>query len=327
MRLLRITKTKIKEIEQEEGNIKLEESQASKAEQPNPIGTRKRKQRAKKLQQEKVEVQKNIDQLNKVKDEARPGHAEAKLRKRKAKKKPTVLPESATQPIKDAAQRSDANSDLAAIIADPSIPATQKERAIKQVLKVNAPLIGQIAGQIASKNNQPRKEVEQLIQSEVARRVSQTGVIDKNTWNTAKKAVERLVQQQRETVKKGKNPRAAELKAELRDIDQQVQDGILDPEAGEILKDDIRAEYGQDQGGTTTIETTTAEGDTQIRSDVEKATKQESSQDNRAELVAKALAGRSVKELFEDLAGNSETIYALLPNSSTNRRAFDGIFC
>ena len=76
-------KDKVKEIEQEEGNIQLEEKQASKAEQPNPVGTRKRKQRAKKLQQEKVKVQKNIETLEKIKDEARPTTADAKTRKRK----------------------------------------------------------------------------------------------------------------------------------------------------------------------------------------------------------------------------------------------------
>jgi len=318
-------KDKIKEIEQEEGNIKLEEKQASKAEQPNPVGTRKRKQRAKKLQQEKVKVQKNIDTLEKIKDEARPTTADAKTRKRRAKKKPAPLPESATKPIKDAAQRSDANEDLAAILADPEIPSTQKERALNQVFKVNAPLIGQIAGNLAAKNNRNRKEVETLLKSEVGRRVTETGKIDKNTWNTAQQAVARLLKQERETVKR-KTQRSGELKAELRDIDQQVLDGILDPEAAEIIKDDIRREYGEGEGGTVGITTTTAEGDTQIRSDVEKATRKDSEKKDTAELAAKLMAGRSVEELFKDIPGNSETIFALLPPSATNRRAFSGIF-
>ena len=318
-------KDKIKEIEQEEGNIQLEEKQASKAEQPNPVGTRKRKQRAKKLQQEKVEVQKNIDTLEKIKDEARPTTADAKTRKRKAKKKPAPLPESATKPIKDAAQRSDANEDLAAVLADKSIPSTQKERALSQVFKVNAPLIGQIAGNLAAKNNVNRKEVEQLLKTEIGRRITKTGTIDKNTWNTAQQAVARLLKKERETVKK-QTQRTGELRQELREIDQQVLDGILDPEAAEIIKDDIRREYGEGEGGTTALTTTTSEGDTQIRSDVEKATNKRESGPDKAGLIAKVMAGRSVKELFEDVAGNSETIFALLPPSATNRRAFSGIF-
>ena len=318
-------KDKIKEIEQEEGNIKLEEKQAAKAEQPNPVGTRKRKQRAQKLKEEKKQVEKNIQQLEKVKDQARPDTAEAKIRKRKAKKKPVALPESATKPIKDAAQRADANEDLAAVIADKSVPAPQRERAIKQVLKVNAPLIGQIAGNIASKNNRNRKEIEQLVQSEVARRVNETGKIDKNTWNTATKAVERLVQTERETVRRGKT-RSAELQSELREIDQQVLEGILDAEAGEIIKDDIRREHDAESQVVTGI-TVESEGDTIVAPAVEKAARESVEKtDKESDLITKVLDGKTVDQLFEDFLNNTEKIFALLPSNSTNRRAFSGIF-
>ena len=68
---------KVKEIEQEESNIALEEKQAAKAEQPNPVGTQKRKQRKQKLNEQKKAVQENITQLEKVKDQARPTTADA----------------------------------------------------------------------------------------------------------------------------------------------------------------------------------------------------------------------------------------------------------
>ena len=317
-------KEKVKEIEQEESNIALEEKQAAKAEQPNPVGTQKRKQRSQKLKKQKVDIQKNIDSLNKVKDEARPGTADAKTRKRQAKKKPTVLPESATQPIKDAAQRTDANEDLAAVIADKSIPTSQKEKVYKQIFKVNAPLIGQIAGQIASKNGVSKKEVSDLLKTEIARRIQETGKIDKNTWNTASKAIDRLVKKEKETVKRN-TTKSAELKAELKDIQDQVNEGLLDPEAAEILKDDIRREYGQEGGGTTSLTTEGSEGETQVKHDVEKATRPDKQQDE-AVLISKILDGTSVKELFDNLNNNIDKIYALLPESATNRRAFSGIF-
>ena len=317
-------KNKVKEIEQEEGNIKAEEAAAQQAEKPNPVGTRKRKQRAKKLADQKKEVENNITQLEKIKDEARPTHSEAKTRKRRAKKAPSTLPESATKPIKDAAQRTTANEELSAIVADESIPTVQKERAIKQALKVNAPLIGQIAGNIASKNNLNRKQVEDLIKTEVGRRIHETGKIDKNTWNTAQKAVERLVKQERETVKRSPQ-RSTELKEELREIDQQVQDGILDPEAAEILKDDIRAEY--DAGPTiTTGLTIESDGDTIISPEVEKRASKTEEKVDEASLVDKILKGTTVDKFFDNLLDNVDKIYALLPESATNRKAFSGIF-
>ena len=139
-------------------------------------------------------------------------------------------------------------------------------------MKVNAPLIGQIAGNIASKNNVNRKEVENLLKTEVGRRIHQTGKIDKNTWNTAQKTVERLVKQERETVKRS-TKRNPELQAELREIDQQVLDGILDPEAAEIIKDDIRREYDAEATVTTGL-TVESEGDTIVAPAVEKAARE-----------------------------------------------------
>ena len=302
-------KDKVKEIEQEESNIALEEKQAAKAEQPNPVGTQKRKQRAAKLKKEKAAAQKNIDQLEKVKDQARPGTLDAKGRQ-----------------LEKANNRANANEELATLLADPSIPASQKEKAYKQVFKNNAPLIGQIAGQIASKNGVNKKEVSDLLKSEIARRIQETGKIDKNTWNTAQKAVDRLVKKEKETVTRNKKG-SAQLKEDLQEITDQVADGILDPEAAEILKEDIRREHDAEQGGATTSLTFEgAEGDVQVKSEVEKATKPKPSGKSEASLVAKLLEGTSVDQLFDTLKGNTDKIFALLPSSATNGRAFSGIF-
>ena len=195
---------KLEEIAYEENKIDLEEKAAAQAEQPNPVGTLTRKHKKAELKKEKEQVKKNIQKLNEVKDAARPTVAEAKTRKRKAKRAkeaPAVL-ETAPKEIKDQAQRAEVNSDLEAVFQDETIPQTQKDKALRKALDVNQPIIGKIAGQLAAKHGANTKEVRDLVEGEAGRRMFETGKIDKNTWNTAQTSVARLLRKERETVKR-----------------------------------------------------------------------------------------------------------------------------
>ena len=316
-------------VKQNEEVIEEEQAKLDDAKQPQQTAEGKPKKKtqkqkiAEKKSKEKIKLaEDNIKALNKIKDEARPTHADAKTRKRKAKAKPTPIAPTATKPIKDKAKRDEANTDLIATITDGSIPEKQKERAWSDFFKINAPLIDSIARTAANKaNTNPSKEIKDRVKSEIAAQIKKNGKFDRKTINNAGQKVYRDIKQEQETVKKA--PTEAGLKEELRDIDQQVQDGILDPEAGEILKDDIRAEYGLKV--QTTGLTVESEGDVVISPEVEAATQEEKGP-NDSEMIAKAMAGKTVDEVVDGLPDNTETVYALLPKSAKTGKAFSGIF-
>ncbi|MDA7993446.1 MAG: hypothetical protein MPJ25_10455, partial [Pirellulales bacterium] len=135
------------------------------------------------------------------------------------------------------------------------------------------------------------------------------------------------INKEQQTIKKQALPKDArdKLKQELRDIDQDVLDGVLDPEAAEIIKDDIRNEYGEGDPTVTGIEKTTEEG-TQVSPEVEAAVREQSTPDPDAEtdLIKKVLKGKTLTDLFKDVAGNRAQIYALMPK--VRKGAFHGIF-
>ena len=303
------------EIQKEIDFVEMEEKQAAKSEIPNPVGTAKRNDKLKELKEKKEGLDKAVDSL-------RPTHAKAKTRKRQAKA-PTPSKEGA-KPIRDKAKREAANAEIIATVTDASIPDGQKEKAWSDYFKINAPLITNLANNAARKAGvNPSKAVRDLIQTEIVRQVGNKGEINNKVYNNAEKAVERLLKSESQTVRGPKKD--AGLKEELREIDQQVQDGILDPEAAEILKDDIRAEYNAIQPKTTGIEFEGEEGN-QINPEVEKKqTKKEV--DNERKLIERALADTGgIDVLLDDLSANTEAIFALLPKSAKNGKAFSGIF-
>ena len=309
----------------EEEKAKLEDA-AQQQQQPAPEGKPKPKKSqkqkvAEKKSKEKIKrAEENVKALNKIKDEARPTHADAKTRKRKVT--PTPVAPTAVKPIKDKAKRDDANKGLIDTITDPSIPSGQKEKAWSDFFKINSPLIDSVARTAANKaNTNVSKDIKDRVKSEIAAQINKNGKFDRKTINNAGQKVYRDIKQEQQTVKTA--PTEAGLKEELREIDQQVQDGILDPEAAEILKDDIRAEYQETARSTgLTIE---SEGDVVISPEVEAATQTEREAGD-AEIIAKAMAGKTVDGLIDDMSNNTDTIYALLPKSAKTGKAFSGIF-
>ena len=107
---------KLEEIAQEKKKIKLEEQAAAQHEAPNPVGTLSRKQKTEKLNKEETQVKKNIESLNKIKDQARPTIADAKVRKSRKKRTAPAVLETAPKEIKDQAQRAEVNADLEVVL-------------------------------------------------------------------------------------------------------------------------------------------------------------------------------------------------------------------
>ena len=309
----------------EEEKAKLEDAaqqqqQPAAEGKPKPKKSQKQKVAEKKSKEKIKRAEENVKALNKIKDEARPTHADAKTRKRKVT--PTPVAPTAVKPIKDKAKRDDANKGLIDTITDPSIPSGQKEKAWSDFFKINSPLIDSVARTAANKaNTNVSKDIKDRVKSEIAAQINKNGKFDRKTINNAGQKVYRDIKQEQQTVKTA--PTEAGLKEELREIDQQVQDGILDPEAAEILKDDIRAEYQETARSTgLTIE---SEGDVVISPEVEAATQTEREAGD-AEIIAKAMAGKTVDGLVDDMSNNTDTIYALLPKSAKTGKAFSGIF-
>ena len=133
---------KIKELEVEEKKIDLEEKSAKAAEQPNPVGTLTRKEKRKKIAKDKKVAEKNIEQLQKVKDAARPDHADAKSRARKKKVTPADT---------KVGKKKQANEDIFTTLKDAAVPQTQKDKALTDFYKKNAGLITNLAKAISGK--------------------------------------------------------------------------------------------------------------------------------------------------------------------------------
>ena len=332
---------KLDEIKQERKKIDLQRKAHEAHEAPNPVATFDLNQKESKLNTEEKAAKKNIKAVRKVEDAARPTIADAKLRKAKAKR-PAPLDNVPTE-VKNQEERAAANQDLETILADKTLPDTQKGRVLQRVLKLNDPIVGKYASEVANRYANTDAEYKQLfpkvkevLKSDAARRIVETGKIDNNTWNAARAAANRFVKKENETVSHGERVNQ-EMKRELREITEQVKNGELDPEIAEIYKDDIRAEYGLLTQGES-IDTTNEEGIQQERADVtEKLQERETEADLRTKEneYNRILEGTTLEEKNKHIdemmnefnfRNNIPNLYKLLPKSAHTGRSLSGKF-
>ena len=239
--------------------------------------------------------------------------------------------------IKERKPRIAANVVLA---QDTDQPVHIRNRAFNAVLKDNAQEIGAVKKRVREKLFNQRgikiedATLENFVQTEISRLVKShdptkgAALGSRILHPTFAKKVANLARQEAQTIKTaglGKDLQT-QKQAELDEIKQQVLDGLLDPEAAEILKQDIEREYGTGALGQSLDITDTEGGAILPQGYIEGVEDTFIDQDTELDLINKVLGGKSVSELLKDIPANKDKLFALLPEGLKLGSAFSGIF-
>ena len=321
---------KKKEIEQEEGNIQLEEKAAAQAEKPNPVGTRKRKQRAEKLVEQKKKVEENISKLKDVKAKARPTHADAKHSKKKKKRE--QLPEirrvvkKAEKAVVTAEQRTERNAEINEILADKSVPAGQKSKYITEAIKLNKGLVISEANKALRKltnfDGKPlvgRNEFISTVEAHVYEAVEADGTFDLNTISKATKRAEREAKNELGIRRKEAVKITPEVQEEIDYAKGLLDDGVINQAEYQDMVEEAKGE----QKIVQTDLFTEVDGVVQEKKEVAEYGQGEDLGGLQEDLI-KILSETPINELAENYNKHTEKIFKLLPNS-VKVKAFDGL--
>ena len=222
------------------------------------------------------------------------------------------------------------------IIKDTSIPSHLRTKALNRVLDENSKFIKDATNinyaRFKKKGPLTRETVNDIVKSEITRRLAQGKTIDEKLYTNVSKAVERALAKEQKTVTEGRIPKEdrAEFKEEKEYLDQLLADEIINPDdykrelnslrdkyLGNTFTDSLDQGNQDDQDGESSLYKKVKE----IYQDVDGDTQSEIDQINKAIQDAGGL-----DQLLSNPGENHQKIFALLPASAKSGRAFSGIF-
>ena len=215
------------------------------------------------------------------------------------------------------------------IIADKNIPDHLRSKALNRVLDEQGKLVGGIAKVVSNKfKGAKRADINNLVKTELSKRLAEGKPIDKKMYANVSKAVERALSKEDKTVTEGRIPKELreEFNEEKANLDQLLADEILNQDDYNRELKGLRNKY---LGNTFTDPfATTEEGEIvlpksvqEIYQDVDGDTQSEIDQINKVIQDAGGLDA-----LLSNPGENHQKIFALLPASAKSGRAFSGIF-
>ncbi len=325
----RVIKENKEAIEKDEAALKDAAQPQETADGKPKKKTAKQKLSEKQAKQRIRQNKKNIEKVEKTIDNVRPKTADAKTRKKleaQKKKLESLKTKHAQSPQKLGKEtRTELNKGLIEVITDPSIPDSQKQKPWADFFKTNAGLITNIAKQIAGKTSGDFNVISDYVKSEVVNQINKKGKLDNKVWNNAQKAAERAIIKEQQAVREQTvlKEDQAELDEEIAYLNELADQGVLEPDQLQEEIDNVKQKYSV-KPQKTSLDVVGEGGETQIKTEVEKAVAPEESFDELAKLQQIIKDAGGVDALVDSL--DTDKIFALLPQSAKTGKAFSGIF-
>ena len=320
-----IQKQKQQVIKENEAKIKEDEATLADAAKPttNAEGktqpkTAKAKLNEKKARQRIKDNKKNIEEVNKEVEALRPTVAKDVTSKVDKKAPQEVQRKQRDARLKEASD----------IIADPNLPAGQKKKAIRELIKSERGRL--LVDKLARRLKANPLTIENALVQRADRldfKQLKEGKLEEKLEEAIRKDVQRQAQKESKAIKYDLTPEEKQERDDEVAYFKDLRDNeVITPDDYKREVDNIDARFGKPIA--TGLEVTDSEGQTGITADVEQAAaaKAEAAPDVIAQNVESLAKKGGAKKVVDDYKNNLDEIFALVKSKPVRKGSFGGLF-